>query len=280
MKDFLIAVLMMLAVNASAQTEVPDTSNLNVAADKSAATLRLEMPEMTPQISSPATGTLLPYASSSAPKTTRYVPTMDMSIPAYRPPGVFGLWKGAMLGVTGSQSALPGLMDISSGALTFHQDYGRFHFTAVGMANKYWMPGISSPTGMPMLNTQYGFGGEVSYDVGKALTLHAFGTYYATNPMMGTAASSYLNSTNYGGYADIRFSDRFGSDVGVHRYLSPMTGKWVTDPIVKPYIKLNNKQKIGIDFGHLLKGLIWGNQEDMLPRGPVRMLPPDAQPRR
>ena len=204
---------------------------------------------------------------------------MDMSIPAYRPPAVFGLWKGAVLGVTGSQSALPGLMDISSGALMFHQDYGRFHFSAVGMANKYWMPGISSPIGMPMLNTQYGFGGEVSYDVGKALTLHAFGTYYATNPMMGTAASPYLNSTNYGGYADIRFSEHFGSDVGVHRYLSPMTGKWVTDPIVKPYIKLNNKQKIGIDFGHLLKGLILGNQEDMLPRGPIRMPPPDARKR-
>ena len=271
MKVFLIAVLMMQAMSVLAQTEVPDTG---------ANASMLKTPEMVPQMSYSTTETLLPYASSSAPKSTRYVPTMDMSIPAYRPPGVFGLWKGAVLGVTGSQSALPGLMDSSSGALMFHQDYGRFHFSAVGMANKYWMPGISSPIGMPMLNTQYGFGGEVSYDVGKALTLHAFGTYYATNPMMGTAASPYLNSTTYGGYADIRFSEHFGSDVGVHRYLSPMTGKWVTDPIVKPYIKLNNKQKIGIDFGHLLKGLIWGNQEDMLPRGPVRMPPPDARPRR
>ncbi len=271
MKVFLIAVLMMQAVSVLAQTELPDTETT---------ASMLKTPEMVPQMSYSTTETLLPYASSSAPKSTRYVPTMDMSIPAYRPPGVFGLWKGAVLGVTGSQSALPGLMDISSGALMFHQDYGRFHFSAVGMANKYWMPGISSPIGMPMLNTQYGFGGEVSYDVGKALTLHAFGTYYATNPMMGTAASPYLNSTTYGGYADIRFSEHFGSDVGVRRYLSPMTGKWVTDPIVKPYIKLNNKQKIGIDFGHLLKGLIWGNQEDMLPRGPVRMPPPDARPRR
>lgn len=271
MKVFLIAVLMMQAMSVLAQTEVPDTG---------ANASMLKTPEMVPQMSYSTTETLLPYASSSAPKSTRYVPTIDMSIPAYRPPSVFGLWKGAVLGVTGSQSALPGLMDIGSGALMFHQDYGRFHFSAVGMANKYWMPGISSPIGMPMLNTQYGFGGEVSYDVGKALTLHAFGTYYATNPMMGTAASPYLNSTNYGGYADIRFSEHFGSDVGVRRYLSPMTGKWVTDPIVKPYIKLNNKQKIGIDFGHLLKGLIWGNQEDMLPRGPVRMPPHDARPRR
>ena len=41
-------------------------------------------------------------------------------------------------------------------------------------------------------------------------------------------------------------------------------GKWVTDPIVSPYIKINKKQKIGIDLGHLLKGFIWGNREDLL----------------
>lgn len=278
MKKILIAVLVALAVNVSAQTEVSDTSSLNVVDYKSAATLRLEKPEMTPQSQGVTTG-LLPY-SSSTPMSEQYVPTMDMTIPAYRTPGVFGLWEGAGVGVVGSQAVIPSLMSVSSGALVFHQDYGRLHFTALGMANKYWMPGISSTVGVPMLNTQFGISGEVSYDISKALTLHAFGTYYATNPMMGAAASAYLHSTNYGGYADIRFSDRFGSDVGVRRYLSPMTGKWVTDPIVKPYIKLNNNQKIGIDFGHILKGLIWGNQEDMLPRGPVRMPPPNAQPRR
>ena len=42
----------------------------------------------------------------------------------------------------------------------------------------------------------------------------------------------------------------------------------------RPYVKIGKKQKIGIDFGHLLKGFIWGNREDMIPRGPVRMPPP------
>ena len=59
-----------------------------------------------------------------------------------------------------------------------------------------------------------------------------------------------------------------------------MTGKWVTDPIVRPYIKLNNGQKFGFDFGNMLKGLIWGNQDQMMPRGPVRMPPPSQQRRR
>ena len=93
MKVFLIAVLMMQAVSVLAQTEVPDTG---------ANASMLKTPEMVPQMSYSTTETLLPYASSSAPKPTRYVPTMDMSIPAYRPPGVFGLWKGAVLGVTGN----------------------------------------------------------------------------------------------------------------------------------------------------------------------------------
>ena len=279
MKKVLISMLVMLVVKASAQTEVKDTSSLSVEDYRSAATLNLEKPEMLPEMKS-TTSELLPYSSSSLLKPTKYIPTMDMSIPKYRPPGVFSLWKGAFVGITGSQAAMPGLMSISSGALIFHQDYRRFHFTAMGMANKYWMPGISSPVGIPMLNTQYGFGGEVSYDVSKALTLHAFGTYYATNSLMGMAASPYLKTTNYGGYADIRFNERFGTDVGVRRYINPVTGKWVTDPIVSPYIKLNNKQKIGFDFGHILKGLIWGNQDNMMPRGPVRMPPPHAQPRR
>ena len=33
----------------------------------------------------------------------------------------------------------------------------------------------------------------------------------------------------------------WGTDVGVQRYLNPMTGKWVTDPIVRPYYKINGK---------------------------------------
>ena len=52
----------------------------------------------------------------------------------------FQLWKNAAIGVAGSTYHLPGLMDISSGALTLHQDLGRWHFTASGMADKYWMP--------------------------------------------------------------------------------------------------------------------------------------------
>ena len=71
----------------------------------------------------------------------------------------FQLWKNAAIGVAGSTYHLPGLMDISSGALTLHQNLGRWHFTASGMADKYWMPWQRS------LSTQYGFGGTVGFDL-------------------------------------------------------------------------------------------------------------------
>ena len=80
--------------------------------------------------------------------------------------------------------------------------------------------------------------------------------------IIGDAVGSALGTSSGTGLED--FLSNFGS----------AQGKWVTDPIVSPYIKIGKKQKIGIDFGHLLKGFIWGNREDMIPRGPVRMPPP------
>lgn len=37
------------------------------------------------------------------------------------------------------------------------------------------------------------------------------------------------------------------------RFLNPMTEQWVTDPIVAPYIKFNNGQKLSFEFGNILK---------------------------
>ena len=41
----------------------------------------------------------------------------------------FQLWKNATIGFAGSTYHLPGLMDISSGALTLRQDLGRWHLS-------------------------------------------------------------------------------------------------------------------------------------------------------
>lgn len=267
--------LAMLAVNASAQTADDGGMPSDVRSDS----LRQEKLELIRQLTDSTTTSLLPYSSSSEPLPPRYVPTMDMSIPVYKTPGQFNLWKGANLSVMGDQTSMPGLMGINSGALAFRQDYGRLHFTTLGIANKYWMPSMT--VGVPTLLTQYGVDGTVSYDLSKILTLYAFGSYYTINPLVGPAVSPYAYTTQYGGYADIQLHKNFGVDTGVRRYLNPITGQWVTDPIVSPYIKFNNGQKLGVDVGHLLKDIIWGKQSHQyVPRGPVRMAPPPVQRRR
>ena len=188
---------------------------------------------------------------------------------------LFNPWRGAFVGVSGWADSMPGLLDRESGALTLYQNLGRWSFSASALADKYRY------VGMGYLETRYGVGGTVSYLLSNAVSLHAFGYYYGRPITAGPAVAPYLSTTTYGGYADIKFSKYWGTDLGVQRYLNPMTGKWVTDPIVRPYYKINGKQKIGIDIGHLLRGFIWGNEDDMMPRGPVRMVPtPQQQGRR
>ena len=181
---------------------------------------------------------------------------------------LFTPWQGSAVIVSGGADSMPGLLDRESGALTLYQNAGRWSFSASALADKYRF------VGMGFLQTRYGVGGTVGYKVSDALSLHAFGYYYGNSSMISPAVNPYLATTNFGGYADIKFHKNFGVDTGVRRYLNPMTGQWVTEPIVSPYVRFNNGQKFGFDFGHLLKGLIWGHKDEMMPRGPVRMGPP------
>ena len=137
---------------------------------------------------------------------------------------LFNPWRGAHIGVSGWADSMPGLLDRESGTLTLHQSLGRWTFSASALADKYRF------VGMGYLQTQFGIGGTASYMVSDAVTLHAFGYYYGRPMMAGPAAAPYLSTSTYGGYADIRISDYVGVDAGVRRYLSPMTGKWVTVP--------------------------------------------------
>jgi hypothetical protein len=187
---------------------------------------------------------------------------------------LFTPWRGSAVVVSGGADTMPGLLDRESGALTLYQNLGRWDFSASALADKYRF------VGMGFLQTRYGVGGKVGYTVNNVLSLHAFGYYYGNSSMISPTVNPFLATTTFGGYADLRLHKNFGVDAGARRYLNPMTGRWVTDPIVRPYIKLNNGQKFGFDFGNLLKGLIWGNQDQMMPRGPVRMIPPQQQRRR
>ena len=177
----------------------------------------------------------------------------------YAPMGAksFNLWHGGHLDINGATNQMPGLMDYQTGSFTLHQDFGRLQLSASATANKYWMPMQST------LYAQYGFGASAAYTISEAVTLHAYGQYYANNPIVGPAFSPYVSTTTYGGYADVHINDYFGSNVGVRRYLNPMSGRWTTEPIVTPYIKVK-KSRIEFPVGSLLKTLIWGDRDNPL----------------
>lgn len=255
----LYILLLLLSANAMAQTEngssqLPDHTMdaTSTGINKSYLTdsMRLHTDVMRPQLTIPKESQVVSYTQQ-----------IKQGAAGFR------LWQGATLGFYGTTSQMPGLMNTESGSVIFQQNAGRWHFTASALANKYWMPWQRT------LASQYGFGGTVGYDLNDAVSLHAFGYYYANRMQVGPAMSPYVNNTTYGGYADIRFNKTFGANMGVRRYLNPMSGRWTTEPIVNPYIKIGDS-KIEFPLGSLLKAFVWGDDDN-----PMRFQPRPQAPR-
>ena len=214
----------------------------------------LELPQDIPQ-KTLTHDRMMPSPISAMPATTMLTP-----------------WHKANFTVYGATGHMTGLMDIATGALSLHQDFGRLHFTASAIANKYWMPMQGQ------LYTQYGFGGTLGYDLTDAISFHAFGYYYANNPLVGPAFNPYVSTTSFGGSVNIRFNDIFRCEVGVRRYINPMSGRWTTSPIVTPYLRVGKRSKmdIALPLGEWLKDAIWGDRDN-----PMHFRPqPQPQPRK
>ena len=170
-------------------------------------------------------------------------------------------WKGGYVTAVGTTMDNPGLLDIASGGLMATQQFGNLRVSAMAEANKYnfmWQGGV---------RTQYGVSGELSLKVSERVSLTAFGSFYNETIFTGPAMMPYVNSNRYGGYTTIMFSEHFGADVGVKRYLNPITGRWNTDPIVSPFLKVG-KQKWDFDIGGLLRDLVFGKRNNMIPMTP------------
>ena len=255
----LYILLLLLSANAMAQTEngssqlpdhTMDATSTGINKSYLSDSMRLHTDVMRPQLTIP-----------KEPQVVSYTQQVKQGAAGFR------LWQGATLGFYGTTSQMPGLMNTESGSVIFQQNAGRWHFTASALANKYWM------SWQRTLASQYGFGGTVGYDLNDAVSLHAFGYYYANRMQVGPAMSPYVNNTTYGGYADIRFNKTFGANMGVRRYLNPMSGRWTTEPIVNPYIKIGDS-KIEFPLGSLLKAFVWGDDDN-----PMRFRPRPQAPR-
>lgn len=95
------------------------------------------------------------------------------------------------------------------------------------------------------------------------------------------------NFTNYDRTSNLSFANQSfalfhlwkGADVIVTGYQDEMsglmatsTGRWTTEPIVTPYVKLG-KSKMEFPIGNILKTLIWGDRDN-----PMRFRPPVPSP--
>lgn len=272
-REALFFVLMVCALQANAQTEQDDKGILsgNDAAlqtmgfvnhlmiDSAKYAIDAMKPNLLP---TPTESSGLSYLNTYKDKATHGIVLTRQ----HTPMGVnsFNLWRRGHLSISGATNQMPGLKDFQTGSLTLQQDFGRLQLSASATVNKYWMPMQST------LYTQYSFSGSAAYSISEAVTLHAYGQYYANNPIVGPAFSPYVSTTTYGAYADIRFSDRFGSNIGVRRYINPMSGQWTTSPIVTPYFRVGkrNKVEIGLPLGELLKAAVWGDRDN-----PMRFRP-------
>ncbi len=263
LRPALLVVVLLVSLTTYAQTEVSEQISLSKGNELSSTNLKQSLPNdsllindipgskfmgidvaelytPTPKYTIPA-NVSTEFRYCEPPKSQLlYNRSLDFSMPS------INLWRGANLSFYGNINQRPGLMDVAYGAATYYQNIGKWQLSASMIAHKYWMPM------QKQLVTQYGIGGTLGFQINSNISLHGYGYYYTSNPLVGPAYAPYVNTSSYGGYATIRFNERFYTDVGVNRYINPMTGRWTTSPIVTPYVKVG-KVEIGLPVGELIK---------------------------
>jgi len=95
-------------------------------------------------------------------------------------------------------------------------------------------------------------GAMVNYSITDNLSVHGFANVNSNMYDMSRW------TVNYGAYLDWQISDHWGADLGV-QHTQDYMGYGRTQPIVRPYYKMNNGAKLGIDFGGLIQNALQKN---------------------
>ena len=282
----LSGILLFAAASATltANAEGPDT--LNVAP--------FLTPDSLPSFMNPQQSTGLPQQSTGLPQSAP-LPSMSEALLddgrvhdlqpyhfSFPENPILAAWRGGALTASGASVNMPGLMGIESGRLSLGQKFGPLTLTAWAEANKYgYFRG---------LQTSYGFGGQIDYQINDRWSITAFGQYYSPIHPLTPAMAGYMATSNFGGYASYNINDRWGISVGAQATRSLVTNRWEAQPIVMPYYRVNKKVSIGIDVGGIIYNLakdyisndnsFGGNAGSApIPRGVPRPTPPRVAPR-
>ncbi len=185
-------------------------------------------------------------------------------------------WNGGAIYADGNTSLVPGMMGLEHGSFNLKQSIGKVSFTAFATVDKMgYFRG---------LQTAYGFGGSMNYEISDRWVLTLFGAYYTRVHPLTPGMIDYMPTPNFGGYASFDIDEHWGISVGAKATRSLITNRWEPQPIVMPYYKFNEKVKIGVDVG----GVVYGIVKDYLDRrngwspviAPPRNSPPPIAPRR
>ena len=184
-------------------------------------------------------------------------------------------WNSGAIYATGARSEYPGLAAVETGSLNFLQQFGRFSLSAHGDAIK---------TGyFRGLDTQWGFGGALSYQFNPNLSLTLFGNYVTGSSIANPAIRETLSVPSFGGYLNWRAGERWGVKVGARAQRSYVTRNMEVRPIVMPYVKIGASE-LGIDLVDILYQIITtaSARRHHAPNptiGPMRPGPPPVGPR-
>lgn len=170
-------------------------------------------------------------------------------------------WDNGIL--TGSNRSYGGVMGGGhTSNMMLGQQWGNLTLNATLSMSKSHYAGLGSSNGM-------GINANMAYHLGDNARIIAFGgmnTY-------GMLSANALRSYNYGGYFSLNTENKkVGMNIGMRRYFDPLSGRWMTVPIVAPYVNLWG-QDVGIDLGYLLMHAIPSIDKALNPkRGQVQQM--------
>lgn len=154
------------------------------------------------------------------------------------------VWKGGGILAMGSRTSYSGLMGVEQGELLATHTMGRLTLTGGVSAEKYgYYRG---------LQTVYGLTGVAVWRFSDNLALTVFGSWYSRTGFTGPAMMPYISTSSFGGYLSWDFAEHFGVDAGAQTQYNNYTRRWETRPIVRPYYKFSDGNKIGIDLGGMI----------------------------
>ncbi len=194
-------------------------------------------------------------------------------------------WHSGALTPYGEINELPGIMRSERVGVAFMQNVGNVTFGVSAYNINYGM--------FRGMVSQQGVSASLEWRLNEHLSLHGFGRYAGTmrhlngpgflgNPVN---RAGYMEGSVYGGFLRYTPNDKWGVDMGAQNQYNMATGRWEAAPILRPFVKVNGHDAIGIDVGgilyHLLKEgagkqLGWGRGNPTM-GPPIPMGPPPVR---